>query len=152
MYPLLFSYFLLVPHSLGMAMSVLHFLYLVGPYPWNIGNVWFIFLLYVIALCTMHVYIHTYIHTYIYIYIYKYVCLFMYGWLCTLYDGLLWLRERSSLVTRALDLVVWLCIQGDCHRCTLMLYYVHDHCCVIVLIHSPSDIGFPMYATRINVF
>ena len=27
--PLLFSYFLLVPHSLGMAMSVLHFLYFV---------------------------------------------------------------------------------------------------------------------------
>ena len=71
--PLLFSYFLLVPHSLGMAMSVLHFLYLVGPYPWNIGNVWFIFLLYVIALCMMHVYIHTYIHTYIHIYIYIYI-------------------------------------------------------------------------------
>ena len=72
---------------------------------------------------------------YIYIRIYIYVCLFMCGWLCTLYDGLLWLREQPFLVTRALDLVVWLCIQGDCHRCILMLYCVHDHCCVIVLIH-----------------
>ena len=79
----------------------------------------------------------------IYTYVYIYVCLFMCGWLCTLYDGLLWLRERPSLVTRALDLVVWLCIQGDCHRCILMLYCVHDHCCVIVLIHVTKWHWFP---------
>ena len=68
--PLLFSYFLLGPFYLGMAMSVLHFLYLAGQYPWNIGNVWFIFSLNVIALCMMHVYIHTYI----------YICLLVYVW------------------------------------------------------------------------
>ena len=36
---LYFSYSLLGPCSLGMAISVLHFLYLVEPYPQNIGNV-----------------------------------------------------------------------------------------------------------------
>ena len=41
-----FSCSLLGPRSLGMTMSVLHFLYLVGPYTWNVGNVCFIFLLY----------------------------------------------------------------------------------------------------------
>ena len=30
---------LLGPYSLGMAMFVLHFLYLIGPYPWDVGNV-----------------------------------------------------------------------------------------------------------------
>ena len=43
--------------SLGEAMSVLYFLYLVGPYPWNVGNVCFAFLLCVIALCMMYVYV-----------------------------------------------------------------------------------------------
>ena len=66
MYPLLFSYSLLRPCSLGMAMSILHFLYFAGPYPWNVGNVLFTFLLCVIALCIMYVYI--------YIYIYAYMC------------------------------------------------------------------------------
>ena len=58
MYPLYFSCFLLGPRSLGMAMSVLHFLYLAAPFPWNVGNVWFTFSLCVIALCMMHVYIY----------------------------------------------------------------------------------------------
>ena len=53
----------------------------------------------------------------------------------TLYDGLSWLRECPSLFTRALDLVVWVCAQGDCYRCIFMLYCVHDHCGVIVPIH-----------------
>ena len=44
------------------------FLYLVGPYTWNVGNVCFTFLLCVIALCMM------YICIYIYIYIYACVC------------------------------------------------------------------------------
>jgi len=41
-----------------MAMSILHLLYFAGPYPWNVGNVYFTFLLYVIALCMMYVYIY----------------------------------------------------------------------------------------------
>ena len=50
MYLFYFSYLLLRPRSLGMAMSVLHFLYLAGPYPRNFGNVWFTFSVCVIAL------------------------------------------------------------------------------------------------------
>ena len=88
--PLLLSYFLLGPCSLGMAMSVLHFLYLAGPYPWNVGNVWFTFSLCVIALCMMYVYLY----------------LLVYGWLFTLYDGISWLCEWPSLVVRAPNLVV----------------------------------------------
>ena len=34
-----FSCFLLGPCSLGMAISILHFLYLASPHPWNFGNV-----------------------------------------------------------------------------------------------------------------
>ena len=63
--PLLFSCPLLGLHSLGMAMSVIHFLYLAEPYPWNVGNVWFTFLLCVIALYMMHVCIYIYIYIYI---------------------------------------------------------------------------------------
>ena len=125
MYPLLFSYSLLRPCSLGMAMSILHFLYFAGPYPWNVGNVWFTFLLCVIALCIM----------YVYIYIYIYICLHVCGWLCTLYDGLSWLHEWTSLFMRAIDPIVWVCTQGDCRRCIFMLYCVHNHYGVIILIH-----------------
>ena len=32
-------------------------------------------------------------------------------------------------------LVVWVCAQGDCRSCIFMLYCVHDHCGVIVLIY-----------------
>ena len=49
------SYTLLGPHSMGMAISILHFLYLTGPYPWNNGSVCFTFQLCVIALCMMYV-------------------------------------------------------------------------------------------------
>ena len=59
-----------MPCSLGMVMSVLHFLYLVGSYPWNVDNVCFTFLLYVIALCMMYVYVCVYIYIYIYICVY----------------------------------------------------------------------------------
>ena len=44
-----------------MVMSVLHFLYLVGPYSWNVGNVCFTFPLYVKALCMIYVYIYAYV-------------------------------------------------------------------------------------------
>ena len=116
MYPLYFSCSLLEPHSLGMAMYVLYFLYLVGPYPWNVGNIWFTFPLCVVALCIMYVYLY----------------FLVYGWLCTLYDGFSWLREWPSLVMRAFDFVVWICAQGDCRRCIFMLYCVHNHRGVIV--------------------
>ena len=59
----------------------------------------------------------------------------MCGWLCTLYDGVLWLRKWPSLITSALDHVVWVCAQGNCCRCIFVLYCVHNHCNVIVLIH-----------------
>ena len=110
-----------------MAMFVLHFLYLVGPCPWNVGNVCFTFLLCVIALCMMYVYLY----------------MLVYGWLCTLYDGLLWLRERPSLAISALNLVVWVCAQGNCRRCILMLYCVHNHRDVTILIHVIKWHQFP---------
>ena len=53
---------------MGMAMFVLHFSYLTRPYPWNVGNICFTFLLYVIALCVM------YVCMYVCIYVYIYVC------------------------------------------------------------------------------
>ena len=65
------------------------------------------------------------------------------GWLCTLYDGLSWLCERPFLVIRALDLVVWVCAQGDCRRCIFMLYCMHDHYDVIVSIHITKRHWFP---------
>ena len=133
MYPILFSYSMLRPHSLGMAMSVLHFLYLAGSYPWNIGNVWFTFLLCVIALCMM----------YVCMYVYIYICLCVCGWLCTLYDVLSWLHEWPFLVIRALNLVEWVCAQGNCRRCIFMLYCVHNHRDVIVLIHVTKWHWFP---------
>ena len=96
------------------------------------GIVWFIFSFYVIALCMMHA-----------LYIYIYICLLVCGWFYTLYDGLLWLCERPFLVISALDLIVWVCAQGDCCRCIFMLYCVHDHRSVIVLIHVNKWHWFP---------
>ena len=72
-----------------------------------------------------------------------YICLRVYRWLCTLYDGLSWLRKQPSLVMRALDLQVWVCAQGECRMCIIMLYYVHDHHSVIVLIHVTKRHWFP---------
>ena len=57
---------LLGPSSIGMAMSILHFLYPSRPYPWNVGNVYFIFLLCLIALCMMYICVCVYIYIYIY--------------------------------------------------------------------------------------
>ena len=48
----------------------LHFLYLAGPYPWNVGNVWFTFL----TLCDSIVH-DVWICIYIYIYAYIYACM-----------------------------------------------------------------------------
>ena len=76
-------------------------------------------------------------------YIYIYICLHVCGWICTLYDGLSWLCKRPSLVIRGLDLVVWVCAQGDCYRCIFMLYCVHHHRSVIVLIHVIKWHWFP---------
>ena len=105
MYPLLFSLSLLGPHSLGIAISILHFLYLAMPLKcWPC-------LIYFPALCG-----------YIVHDVYIYICLHVCGWLCTFYDGLLWLRESPSLVMRALDLVVWVCAKGNCCKCIFMLY------------------------------
>ena len=69
--PFLFYCSLLGLRSLDMTMSVLHFLYLIGSYPQNVGNVLFTFLLCVVALCMM------YVCVYIYIYIYISACLYM---------------------------------------------------------------------------
>ena len=74
---------------------------------------------------------------------YIYICLGVCGWLCTLYHSLLWLHEWPSLIMRALDLVVWVYAQGDCHRCIFMLYCVHNHSDVIVLIHVTKWHWFP---------
>ena len=53
---------LLGPRSLDMIMFVLHFLYLVGSYPWNVGNVCFTFRLCMIALCMIYVCIYIYVY------------------------------------------------------------------------------------------
>ena len=104
---------LLGPRSLGMAMSNLLFLYLAGPYPWNVNNVRFLFLHYVLALCMI----------YIYIYIYA------------LYDGLSWLGEQPSHDHGySWPCIVGMCSSGCC-RCILMLYCVHRHCIMFVSIH-----------------
>ena len=137
MYPFLFSYSLLRSCSLSMAMSILHFLYFAGPYPWNVGNVWFTFPLCFIALCMMCMCI--------------YICLHVCGWLCTLYDGLSWLHEWPSLVMRTLDPIVWVCAQDDC-RSAYSCYIV----CTFIAVWlswsmSPSDICFPVYVTHINI-
>ena len=87
---------MLGPHSLGMEIFVLHFLYLAGPYPWDVDNVCFTFPLYVIALCMMYVYLY----------------MLVYGWSWTLYDGLSWLHEWPSLVISAFDLIEWICAKG----------------------------------------
>ena len=72
-----------------------------------------------------------------------YLYLLVYGWLCTLYDGLSWLHEWPSLVMRDLDLVAWVCAQGDYRRCIFMLYCMHDHRGLIVLIHVTQWHWFP---------
>ena len=66
-----------------------------------------------------------------------YVCLFVVvcGWSCTFYDGLPWLGEQPLMIMGALDLVVWICIQGDYCRYIFILHRVHDHHRVFVSIH-----------------
>ena len=105
------------------------------PYLWNVGNVYFTFLLCVIALCMMCVYI--------YIYIYIYIFLRMCGWSCTLYDELSWLHEWPSLAMCTLDLVTWVYAQGDYCKCIFMSYYVHSCRGVTVLIHVTKWHRFP---------
>ena len=127
---------MLGPHSLGMAMSNLHFLYLARPYPWNVGNVCFTFSLYVIALCMM------------YVYLYMLVC----GWSCTLYDGLM--AKRATLSSHECSFP---CSVGVHSR---QLLEVHIH--AILYVWSTrwacldqchlNDIGFPFYVTHINMF
>ena len=124
MYHLLFSCILLGPHFLGMAMSILLFLYLAGPYPCNISNV---YLLSCSVLCIMCV------SNLLSCSVLCIMCVCV--WSCTLYDGLLWLCKWPSLIMSAFDLVVWVWAQGDCYRCIFMLYCVQDHRGVIVLIH-----------------
>ena len=61
---------------LGMAMSDLHFSHtLLGPYPWDVGNDWFIFSLCVS--CIVHVCVCVSIYIYIYIYIFAYLKMIM---------------------------------------------------------------------------
>ena len=76
-----------------------------------------------------------------------YVCIYVYmllcGWLCTLYDGLLWICEQLSLVTSTLHYVEWVYAQGSCCRCIFTLYCMHNHRSVIVLIHVTKWHRFP---------
>ena len=60
-------------------------------------------------------------------YIYIPDCACVYGWLCTLYDGLSWLSEWPWLTMSTPDLVVWVCTQGKFFRCIFTLYYGHNH-------------------------
>ena len=90
--PIYLSCTLLGPRSQGMAMPDLLFLYLAWPYPWNIGNVWFTFLLRVFALCMIYICV--------YVCVCVCVCVFTCGWSCALYDGLTWLGEQHFLDQR----------------------------------------------------
>ena len=113
---------------MGMAIFVLHFLYLTGPYPWNVGNICFTFLLYVIALCVM--YVCMYVCMYIYIYIY----MFAHVWVIVHF---VWLAMS------AFDLMAWVCALVDCCRCIFVSYCVHGHRCVIVPILVTKWHQFP---------
>ena len=113
MYPILFSCSLLRPRSLGMAMSVYFSCTLLGHTLRTLA---------MSGLISCSVWWHC-------------------AWF--MYDGLSWLCGQPSLVMRAFDLVVWVCAQGDCHRCIFMLYCVHDHHGVIVLIHVTKWHWFP---------
>ena len=78
-----------------------------------------------------------------------YLYLLVYGWLCTLYDGLSWLHEWPSLVISAFDLIEWICAKG--------YYCLRYIVCMITAMWSsrsmsPSDIDFLIYAMRINMF
>ena len=81
----------------------------------------------VITLCMMYVYLY----------------MLVYGWSYTFYDGISWLHEQPSLDMSALDLVLWVCAQDICCRCTLTLYCVHNHRGVIVSIHVTKWHWFP---------
>ena len=109
---------LLRPRSLGMAMSVLHFQYLVGPYPQDVGNVYFIFLLRVIALCMMHVYI--------------YACM------CVGDHAHIWLHKQPSLAMSAPNL----CGMSMCSR---HLLQVHIH---VILYHSHRGVTLLIHVTK----
>ena len=94
-----------------------------------------------------------------YVYIYIYICLRMGGWSCTLYDGLSWLCEWPSLFVSDL-LWPWVLLTLW-HEYMLKAIAVGAYSCYIECIvttvwsswsMSPSDISFPMYASRINVF
>ena len=62
-----------------MEMLVSYFLYLAGPYLWDVDNVRFTFLLCVMALCMMYVcvYIYIYMPACVWVIVYVYVCINM---------------------------------------------------------------------------
>ena len=111
--PPFISYSLLRPCSLGMAMSILHFPHLTGPYPWNVGNVYFTLLLCVIVLCMMHVYI--------YIYIYLPTCL----WVIVHF---VWWTFVAMWVTLSSRESSWPCSMGMCSR-RLLQVHIHARLC-----------------------
>ena len=81
--------------------------------------------------CIVH---YIYMCVCIYIYIYIYVCLFMGSHALFMMDS--HGQESSPLVIMgALNLVVWVCTQGDCCRRIFILHPVHDHHGVFVSIH-----------------
>ena len=132
-------------HSLGMAMSVLHFLYLAGSYPWNVGNVWFTFLLCVIALCIM------YVCMYVYIYIYIYAC-------ACVGDCALCMIDSHGHVSDPLWPWVLLTLWHEYKLKAIVIGAYSCHImCIVTMVWSSwsmslSDIGFLVYVPRINMF
>ena len=134
--------------SLSLSLSLLAFsktmyqgflsLYLAQAAFLGYGNV------YMPALCMM------YVCMYVYMYIYIYICLLVDDYVLCMMDSH---GQKSDplIIMSSLDLVVWVCAQGDCYRCIFMLHCAYDHRGVIVSIPVASDIGYLVYATRIRM-
>ena len=151
---------LLGPHSQGMTMFVLHFLYLVRPYPWDVGDACFYLSCTLLGLhslvwqCLVYFFCTSLGHTsrtlaissllscsvclhcacYIYIYIYKYTYLLVDGCALCMMDSQ---GQESNfiMIMGAPNLEVWVCTKGNCCRCIFMLCCVHDPHGMIVSIH-----------------
>ena len=74
--------------------------------------------------------------------VYIYICLFAGDHALCMMDS----HDYESgplIIMSALDLVVWVCAQGNCCRRIFTLYCVHDYRCVIVSIYVTKWRRFP---------
>ena len=123
-----FSCTLIGSSSLGMAMSDLSFLYLARPYPWNVGNVWFIFP--ALYACIVHD-----------VYVCVCVC-FLVGDCALCIMNSRGQESNPFVIMGAFDHVVWVCTQGDLplviigqNQFTHQRYPFHPH------FHTAPELG-----------